>query len=260
MTFVHRIGFTRLASGEGAEHCSQAIKTVKYGRPADAREIVTDSRQYRLRARRVTDVPPAPSVDGGRLHRFFSCTSSQQRQVFWLQDYLAPDIPQARVWTHRYNADVVGGLFQASDKNSISQHGRNLALRLEHEIENEVDLTRLKSLGGILVQDVRECVRLDLAAQETDSWLQAMRWSEASRRRMRLILFLATSHRGSRLASWGKIASNLAQPVLQDFRKKIIETLKVDSEVIDNIQEQFDIVYSRASAFIPFRRGEGCPG
>jgi hypothetical protein len=49
-----------------------------------------------------------------------------------------PEIPQARVWTYGYNADVIGGLFQANNKNSISQHGQDLEVRLEREIENDV--------------------------------------------------------------------------------------------------------------------------
>ncbi|CAG5158965.1 uncharacterized protein ALTATR162_LOCUS5344 [Alternaria atra] len=40
--------------------------------------------------------------------------------VFWPEEYLAADIPQACVWTYGYNADVIGDLFQANNKNSIS--------------------------------------------------------------------------------------------------------------------------------------------
>ena len=60
--------------------------------------------------------------------------------VFWPEQYLVPDIPDARVWTYGYNADVIGGLFQSNNKNSVSQHGRDLAVRLEREIDNEVFL------------------------------------------------------------------------------------------------------------------------
>ena len=101
----------------------------------------------------------------------------RQEQLFWPYEYLAKDIPQARVWTYGYNADVVGGLFQASNKNSVSQHGRDLAVRLERDVDNEVDLVRFEeaefeltgrvqdpiifvahSLGGIIVKDVRHVV------------------------------------------------------------------------------------------------------
>jgi len=63
---------------------------------------------------------------------------SSQFKVFWPNDFLAPDIPDARVWTYGYNADTIGGLFEANNKNSILQHGRDLAARIERVIENEV--------------------------------------------------------------------------------------------------------------------------
>lgn len=59
-------------------------------------------------------------------------------RVFWPNEYLTEDIPEARVWTYGYNADTIGGLFQANNKNSVSQHGRDLAVRAEREIQNEV--------------------------------------------------------------------------------------------------------------------------
>ena len=64
--------------------------------------------------------------------------SPAQTEVFWLEEYLASDIPEARIWTYGYNADVIGGLFQSNNKNCVSQHGRDLAVRLEREIKNEV--------------------------------------------------------------------------------------------------------------------------
>lgn len=64
--------------------------------------------------------------------------SSSSSTVFWPEEYLVPDIPQACVWTYGYDADVVGGLFQAKNKNSVSQHGRDLAAGLERDIRNKV--------------------------------------------------------------------------------------------------------------------------
>ena len=59
-------------------------------------------------------------------------------KLFWPDEYLTQDIPEARVWTYGYDADAIGGLFQASTKNSVSQHGRDFAVRIEREIRNEV--------------------------------------------------------------------------------------------------------------------------
>jgi hypothetical protein len=58
--------------------------------------------------------------------------------VFWLEEYLPRDIPNARILTYGYNADVLGALFEATNKNTISQHGENLGVRVERDIDNEV--------------------------------------------------------------------------------------------------------------------------
>ena len=58
--------------------------------------------------------------------------------MFWPQDYIAKDISEARVWTYGYNADVIGGMFEANNKNSVSQHGRDLSVKLEREIGTAV--------------------------------------------------------------------------------------------------------------------------
>lgn len=88
--------------------------------------------------------PPSPS-----------CT------VYWPEEYLAPDIPRARVWTYGYDADVIGGLFQANNKNSISQHGRDLSVRLEREIDDRVGQRQFLIFGVNFFNDIVEtdCIR-----------------------------------------------------------------------------------------------------
>ncbi|TEY24921.1 hypothetical protein BOTCAL_1346g00010 [Botryotinia calthae] len=149
---------------------------------------------------------------------------SDTHKVFWLQDYLVEDIPEARVWTYGYNADVIGGLFQANDENSVSQHGRDFAVQVEREIENEDPFIFVAhSLGGIVVKD-------------------AIRRSQPFRIRTRLIVFLGTPHRGSTYAEWSKIASNLTRLALQDTNQKTLKILEVNSEVLDNIHEEFKTI------------------
>lgn len=48
-------------------------------------------------------------------------------------------MPDARVWTYGYNADVMK-VSQASNKNSVHQHGQDLAVQIGREIEDEVGL------------------------------------------------------------------------------------------------------------------------
>ncbi|KAK4031988.1 hypothetical protein C8A01DRAFT_20877, partial [Parachaetomium inaequale] len=40
-------------------------------------------------------------------------------KLFWPDEYLTQDIPEARVWTYGYNADTIGGLLQTNSKNSV---------------------------------------------------------------------------------------------------------------------------------------------
>lgn len=90
---------------------------------------------------------------------------------------------------------------------------------------------------------------------------QAIRRSEIIRERTKLIIFLGTPHRGSAYAGWGQIASNLARLALQDSNKKILETLEVNNEVLDNIHEEFKtIVFDSAMKIHSFQEARGITG
>lgn len=61
-----------------------------------------------------------------------------QSDPFWPKDILAADFYKGRVWTYGYNANIVKGIFHAHNQNSIPQHGRDLAARLERVVDNDV--------------------------------------------------------------------------------------------------------------------------
>jgi hypothetical protein len=91
--------------------------------------------------------------------------------------------------------------------------------------------------------------------------LQAIRRSEMARSRTKLVVFLGTPHRGSAYAGWGQIASNLARVALQDSNKKILETLEVNNEVLDNIHEEFKtIAFAGAIKIHSFQEAQGITG
>jgi len=71
-----------------------------------------------------------------------------EEEVFWPQELLAVDFPQARIWTYGYNADVIGVLYkEANNLNTVSQHGRDLAETLRRDIDND---------AGALLTGVRQ--------------------------------------------------------------------------------------------------------
>jgi hypothetical protein len=81
------------------------------------------------------------------------------------------------------------------------------------------------------------------------------------RSRTKAIIFLGTPHRGSAYAEWGAIASNLARLALRDSNKKIVETLEVNSEVLDNIHEEFKTIVHRSDIRVhSFQEARGITG
>ncbi|KAK6611208.1 beta transducin-like protein HET-E4s [Botrytis cinerea] len=227
MVNVHNIGFTQLSDTSSARIEGYRVKGhPKYTWESSRKVFNTD-----------TDSASASSSERTSLKSLFKSKSSKPsglsttsksisdtHKVFWLQDYLVEDIPDARVWTYGYNADVISDLFQSNNQNSVSQHGRDLAVQVEREIENEDPFIFVAhSSGGIVFKD-------------------AMRRSQPFRIRTRLIVFLGTPHRGSTCAEWGEIASSLTRLALQDTNQKTLKTLEVNSEVLDNIHEEFKTI------------------
>ncbi|KAI9764473.1 MAG: hypothetical protein M1840_008399 [Geoglossum simile] len=259
MANVHREGFTRLSGGNGSDGQFSLNVIFVHGLRGHPRGT------WETAPATSSEPSSAHDIDETKKHKspkflfksFFkpqagaspptgtdqSQASNYSSKIFWPEQYLAPDIPQARIWTYGYNADVIGGLFQANNRNGISQHGRDLEVRLERDIEDEKPIVFVAhSLGGIIVKD-------------------AIHRSKRCRERTKLIIFLGTPHRGSMYAGWGQIAANLARVALQDANKKILETLEVNSEVLDNIHENFkNLVFKGGMKIHSFQEAKGIAG
>lgn len=91
--------------------------------------------------------------------------------------------------------------------------------------------------------------------------LQATRRSEKIRNQTKLNIFLGTPHRGSAYSGWGQIISNLARIALQDSNKKLLKTLEVNDEVLDNIHEEFKTIAFKGFFKIhSFQEAQGITG
>ncbi|KAI1398898.1 hypothetical protein F4819DRAFT_467027 [Hypoxylon fuscum] len=152
---VHRIGFTLLSSrdappGESHKAKSNIIfvhglrghpqKTWEETRATGDEGVVTLRRRniFQRLSRSKNSASTSNHDNNSSSNDTNDESSSVRHKVFWPRDYLIEDIPEANVWTYGYNADVIGGLFQADNQNGISQHGRDLAVKVERELENEV--------------------------------------------------------------------------------------------------------------------------
>lgn len=81
------------------------------------------------------------------------------------------------------------------------------------------------------------------------------------RNRTKLVVFLGTPHRGSRYAGWGGVVANLARYALQDPNTRLVEGLRVKSEVLDDIHQAFvDIVYESGIKVHSFYESNGLSG
>ena len=59
---------------------------------------------------------------------------------FWPGNRLVREVPQARVWTYGYDADVTS-FFTGASKNSITHHGQDLMVKLERGLQNKVGVS-----------------------------------------------------------------------------------------------------------------------
>lgn len=63
---------------------------------------------------------------------------SQRNITFWPGDSLVGYVPRINVFTYGYNAEIVQGVFQANNRNSIFQHANDLMVKVERGLENTV--------------------------------------------------------------------------------------------------------------------------
>ena len=63
--------------------------------------------------------------------------SAEREAVFWPAEVLPASLPNASIWVYGYNADVIGGLFQADNKNSVLQHGNDFMVKVERALKDE---------------------------------------------------------------------------------------------------------------------------
>lgn len=65
--------------------------------------------------------------------------ATRPKKCYWPRDLLPMDIPEARILTYGYDADVIGS--SAADEGKIhnfTRHSQDLLARLEREIQDDV--------------------------------------------------------------------------------------------------------------------------
>ncbi|KAL2796248.1 hypothetical protein BJX66DRAFT_336262 [Aspergillus keveii] len=138
--------------------------------------------------------------------------TDRDTKVFWPETLLPNDIPDARILTFGYDADIVHFLSTAS-QNRIGNHAQNFINVLSQLREkSETALLSSKNSAEGHLQHIVECTVG--------------------------ITFLGTPHCGSNLANWAKVFGRVIT-MFKRTNTRLLETLSPDSEVLAWIQKDF---------------------
>jgi hypothetical protein len=74
--------------------------------------------------------------------------TSSQFTVHWPGDLLPSTIPRAKIWVYGYNADVIGGLFQANNKNNILKHGNDFMVKVERALDDNASVRAIFAVSS----------------------------------------------------------------------------------------------------------------
>lgn len=152
--------------------------------------------------------------------------------VFWPKTLLPAIIPDAKILTFGYDADV-GGFFSSTSQNTIHQHAENLLSDLadlrDTPAEQSIPLIFVvHSLGGLIVKDA-----INQSVSTVGTRLKAIAPATLG------ICFLGTPHRGSKTASLGKIAWNCTVIATNRPNLRLLQALERNSEILDRIGDSF---------------------
>ena len=152
--------------------------------------------------------------------------------IFWPHHFLVEDLPNARILTWGYDADVTKA-FDFASQSSISQNANQLLSDLANERTNSSQRTRplifiSHSLGGIVVKDALGKVQTS-KLDHLKNILPSVKG----------VCFLGTPHRGSSTASLGKVAYNITRLTWNQPNTGLLESLKRNSNDLERISERF---------------------
>ncbi|KAI9716824.1 MAG: hypothetical protein M1812_005164 [Candelaria pacifica] len=235
--FVHGLRGHPVKTWQHAKESTAPTESVHRGRTLGLLRGLVSSERSRNRG---------PDVSSNKE----STVSEADETIYWPQDLLPSTIPNARILTYGYDADVIG-LFQARSKDSISQHAQTMLVDVEHEVRNGKPIIFVAhSLGGIIVKDVLRRSKTSLMEKYRSVHGQT-----------RCIVFLGTPHQGAAIAGWGEIVRNVAAVSLMDSNKRILSSLEPDSEILDNIQFEFmSMLYTDGLKVHSFQEAQGVSG
>ena len=158
----------------------------------------------------------------------------KERNVHWPSQLLGQNIPDARILSFGYDADIVHFWGQASN-NRLTNHAEDLVgdfarFREGTETETRPIIFVAHSLGGLVVEHA-----LFHSNASKGDHLKKIEYFTVG------IVFLGVPHYGSEVAKWGELASQMTK-LVKGTNTDILRVLKPDSEMLRLVEKNFDRV------------------
>ncbi|KAA6412660.1 MAG: hypothetical protein FRX48_03652 [Lasallia pustulata] len=224
----------------GSEH------TVNDAKESNRKDTITDAK-LRVDSERMTvprlgvgvlhepSNPPAAVVDIVFVHGLTGEPAKTwlhtAPEMYWPATLLSRDVPNSRILSFGYDADVVN-FWSPTSQNRIGNHALNMLggltrLREKSDTENRKIIFVTHSLGGLVTQDC-----LCLSRSHPEKHLQQISSCTIG------IAFLGTPHHGADLAAWAKFGSTIAKTI-KHVNSDIVSVLKPGSEMLARVQDGF---------------------
>ena len=151
--------------------------------------------------------------------------------IHWPSELLGQDLPDTRIMSFGYDADIVN-FWDPASNSRLSSHAENLVGDLVRERERTDTETRkvlfvAHSLGGLVTE-----YAISHSRHAAEEHLHQVERCTAG------IVFLGVPHCGADLASWGMFGTRMVD-ILRRANKDIVRVLNPGSEMLREVQKDF---------------------
>ena len=155
----------------------------------------------------------------------------KQTGIHWPSELLRQDLPDSRILSFGYDADIVN-FWNPASNSRLGNHAENLVGELVRERERTDTETRkilfvTHSLGGLVTE-----YAIGHSRHAAEKHLHQVERCTAG------IVFLGVPHCGADLASWGKFGTRMVG-ILKRANKDIVAVLDPGSEMLREVQKDF---------------------
>ncbi|MCJ1425649.1 hypothetical protein MMC29_003549, partial [Sticta canariensis] len=166
-------------------------------------------------------------------------------KVHWPSQLLSQDIPDARILSFGYDADIVN-FWRPASNNFLSNHAEKMVSKLASErrrtsTESRKIIFVAHSLGGLVTQ------RALSHSRDAGKHLRQIERCTVG------IVFLGVPHCGADLESWATIGTQMVG-ILRRTNKDIVKVLNPGSEMLREVQKDFHKVLAHRKE----SKDEGC--